>query len=123
MREVAGAPAPGVTGMALMPMGRYFARLSRADEDYTREGVAALPAALDRVDELIADGTIGRPGQPNAADFQIASTVAALRAFGDLAPALAGRPGLDLAGRLFPRRGPELPPFMPAEWLAPLRAG
>jgi glutathione S-transferase len=121
MREVLGAPAPGLTGRFLLPVGRYFAHLSRANDDYTRQGVAALPAALDHVDELIADGTIGRAGEPTAADFQIASTIAVLRSFADIAPALATRPGLELATRLFPREGQELPPFLPAEWLTALR--
>ena len=121
MREVLGAPAPGLTGWSLVPMARYFARLSRADDAYTRQGLAALPAALDRVDELIAQGTIGQAGEPTAADFQIASTVAVLRSFADLAPALDGRPGLALADGLFAQRGHSLPPFLPAEWLTPLR--
>lgn len=121
MREVVGAPAPGVAGASLVPMARYFARLSRANDDYTRQGVAALPAALDRVDALIGDGTIGRLDEPTAADFQIASTIAVLRAFADIVPALEGRPGLELAKALFPREAQALPPFLPAQWLAPLR--
>jgi hypothetical protein len=100
------------------PQTRYFAHVSRATDENTRAGVAKLPHLLDRVDELIADGTIGRPGEPNAADFQIASTIAVLRVFADIRPMLEGRPGTELAQRLFPREAPPLPEFMPAEWLA-----
>src|SRR5919107_928897 len=65
--ETAKLPAPGVTGNALWPAARYFAALSRASDDYTRGGVARLPEVVDRVDALIADGTIGRADEPTAA--------------------------------------------------------
>ena len=121
MENVVRAPMPGLVAPALVPMARYFAHLSRADDEFTREGVALLPRALDRVDELIAAGTIGQADEPTAADFQIASTLAVLRGFADIRPAIEGRPGAELAERLFPRRAQELPPFLPEEWLKPLR--
>lgn len=114
-------PAPSVVGVASMPAGRYFAHLSRATDENMRAGIARLPELLDHVDALIADGTIGRPGEPTAADFQIASSVAVLRSFGDIKGAVEGRPAAELAERLFPRALPELPPFLPEEWLAPVR--
>ena len=121
--EAARTPLPAAVASALaMPAGRYFAYLSRASDDYTREGVAAMPAALDHVDELIAQGVIGRPDEPNAADFQIASTIAVLRGFADLRGEMEGRPGTELSLRLFPRRGVETPPFLLQEWLQPLRS-
>jgi glutathione S-transferase len=119
--EVAKMPAPGLTSVPLIPVLHYFARLSRATDENTRAGVASLPGALDHVDQLIAEGTIGRPGEPNAADFQIASTIAVLRNFADVKGELEGRPGTELAARLFPRDVPEVPPFMPSEWLTALR--
>jgi glutathione S-transferase len=117
----AGMPAPAVVGVASMPIGRWFAHLSRATEENTRAGVARVPELIDHVDALIADGTIGRPGEPTAADFQIASSVAVLRSFSDIKPAIEGRPASDLVDQLFPRRLPELPPFLPEEWLGPVR--
>lgn len=114
-------PAAGTTSKAFIPVLRYFARLSRATEENTRAGVAKLPEALDHVDELIARGTIGVPDEPTAADFQIASTLAVLRSFSDLRPELEGRPGTELAERLFPRTVPTLPPFLPSEWLSGLK--
>jgi glutathione S-transferase len=116
-----GLPLPAVAGPATMPIGRYFAHLSRATDERMRDGLARLPAVLDQADALVADGTIGRPGEPNAADFQIASSVAVLRGFADLRETVAGRPSEDLAKRLFPRFAADLPAFLPAEWLAPLR--
>jgi glutathione S-transferase len=119
--NVAKMPAPGVTSALMVPQARWFARVSRATDENTRAGVARLPELLDRVDVLIADGTIGRPGEPNAADFQIASTIAVLRVFADVRPAVEGRPGAELARTLFPRDVAQLPPFLPEEWLEPLR--
>jgi glutathione S-transferase len=121
LENLVRAPAPGVVSAAMVPQTRYFAHVSRANDENTRAGVARLPALLDRVDALIADGTIGREGEPNAADFQIASTIAVLRVFGDLATAVEGRPGAELATKLFPVNVPLLPPFMPEDWLRPIR--
>src|SRR4051794_30474675 len=117
VKNVAKMPAPAVTSVLMIPQVRYFQYVSKATDDYTREGVQRLPQLLDHVDELIAHGTIGRRGEPNAADFQIASTIATLRAFVDVHPVLEGRPGTELARELFPADVPELPPFMPRDWL------
>jgi glutathione S-transferase len=122
VENVAKLPAPGVTSALMVPQARYFQYVSKASDENTRAGVERLPAVLDHVDALIADGTIGRPGEPNAADFQIASTIAVLRVFADIKPAIEGRPSAELAQRLFPRDVAELPPFLPEEWLMPLRA-
>jgi glutathione S-transferase len=119
--ETANVPAPAVAAAAFVPVGRYFAYLSRANEENTRAGVARLPEVLDHVDALISDGTIGRADEPTAADFQIASTVAVLHGMADLHDFVDGRPGADLAKRLFPRVRGGIPPFLPEEWLAPLR--
>jgi glutathione S-transferase len=115
--NVAKMPVPAVTSALMAPQAKYFQHVSKATDDYTREGVERLPALLDHVDELIAQGTIGRPEEPNAADFQIASTIAVLRVFADIKPAIEGRPCAEVARRLFPRDVAELPPFLPAEWL------
>jgi glutathione S-transferase len=121
LAKESGLPAPGVVGRLTMPAGRYFAYLSRANDESMREGIARLPELLDHVDALIADGTIGREGEPNAADFQIASSIAVLLGFGDLRGAVEGRPGAELAARLFPKPAADMPAFLPEEWLAPLR--
>jgi glutathione S-transferase len=61
--------------------------------------------------------------EPNAADFQIASSVRALLNVEDLKPATNGRPASDLALRHLPEFGTDFPPgLLPAEWLEPLRA-
>jgi glutathione S-transferase len=81
------------------------------------EGLAALPAKLDHVDELIERGIIGGE-QPNAADFQIASTVRVLGNIGDLDELLADRPASELAHRLFPDYPGHIPAgAYPAGWV------
>lgn len=122
MATEAGVPAPRLVGPANAPVARYFARKVGADDD-DRVGasVAGIPAKLDHVDGLIADGVIGGP-EPNAADFQIAPTVRVLMTFEDLAPAFEGRPAAALATRLLPKYPSSVPAgFVPAAWLAPLR--
>jgi glutathione S-transferase len=64
------------------------------------EYLPALPALIDRVDELIAEGVIG--GVPNVADLQILSSVRLLLNLGDLAPDIADRPCGVRARELFP---------------------
>lgn len=81
------------------------------------EDLAGLPAKLDHVDALIADGTIGGD-EPNAADLQLGSTLRVLLCVGDLHPLMAGRPLEELARRWFPDY-PGLVPAgaYPADWL------
>ena len=116
-------------GGPLDPAGTDYAiRFLRAGWKYHKitavqlaEDLAGLPAKLDHVDRLIADGVIGDE-QPNAADLQIASTVRVLLLVGDLAPLLEGRPAAELARRLFPDYPGEVPSgAYPAGWV-PARA-
>ena len=84
-----------------MPIIRELARISHADEGGVRSALDDLPGLLDRVDSLIEEGTIGAAA-PNAADFQILSSVRVLLEFEDLAPLLEGRPCAPPARSLFP---------------------
>lgn len=117
-RELAatsGIPLPRLAGMALKPVAARFARVSNADDAAIRRDMTRLPALLDRVDELIADGVIGEE-TPNAADFQIGSTVRTLLAFEDLVPVLEGRPAAGMARKLVPDLPGSIPPVLPGEW-------
>ena len=122
--ELVGVPAPGLLGRLNAPVARAFARASGADEARVRADLAALPSLLDRVDALIAEGAIGGE-EPNAADFQIASSVRVLAAFPELRPLVASRPAGQLALRLFPRYPDPVPAPMPAGAVAapPVPAG
>ena len=102
------------------PLIRMAMRLNDSTDDVVRAQIAAIPAALDKVDAWIAEGVISGE-EPNAADFQLATTVSLLMAFADIAPAIEGRPAGDLARRLVSEPPGWIGPIFPAEWLAPLR--
>lgn len=99
--EVGWLPLKRLNAHLNKPVSAHWARRSGATDDQVRSSVAALPAALDRVDELIAEAVIGGP-QPNAADFQLAATVRVCLASPTVRPTLEGRPCADLAYRLMP---------------------
>jgi glutathione S-transferase len=114
----------GGVGM-LDPAGTDFAiRTLRAMWKYHHitaqrlyDDLQALPAKLDHVDALIADGVIGGD-RPNAADLQIGSTLEVLATVGDLQPLLRDRPAGRLAAQWFPGRQGEIPAgAFPAGWV------
>jgi glutathione S-transferase len=81
------------------------------------DGLQSLPEMLDRIDALAADGTIGTP-HVTAADLQIGSSLRVLLVVEDLHPLIVGRPGEEIARRLFPDY-PGLVPAgaLPAGWV------
>jgi glutathione S-transferase len=101
-------PAPMIRASAPM-IARLAGRMNRATDAAARRDLAALPGYLDKIDGLIADGTIGDAEHPNAADLQIISTVRLLMTLQDLQPLLAARPCGELATRLFPTADGEMP--------------
>lgn len=111
-----GVPLPGYAALAMGLPAMAFARLTGVSPDVVERDVRALPGWLDRADDLVAENTIGGQ-EPNAADFQIGSTVAALLAFEDFRPLVAGRPVAQVAERHFRPPKVTLPPFLPAAWL------
>src|SRR5215217_398618 len=104
-----GMPAPGVAAVVQRPLIAVFAHISSADDATVRADIQRLSSALDHVDSLIAAGVIGGD-QPNAADFQIGSSVWALTRFSDLSRFLEDRPAAALAGRLLPMGVERVPP-------------
>lgn len=104
-----GMPLPSLVGALNQPIARWTATRVDADEAHARANLAGLRDTLDRVDRLIADGVIGDPDAPNAADFQIAPSIRSLDAVGELAPLFEGRPCETLARRLMPDF-PDAPP-------------
>jgi glutathione S-transferase len=90
-------------------IARLEARLNRTNDGVSRSALKALPAQLAKVDTWIADGTIGNPEHPNAADLQLASTIRFLLTLADARPLIDGRPCAELAIRLFPKMDGELP--------------
>jgi glutathione S-transferase len=101
-------PAPAVRFLA-PAIAAAASRLNRTDAGVARRDLQELPAQLDRVDAWMADGTMGDPQHPNAADLQILSTVRLLLTLADVRPLLDGRPSSDAARRLFPDWDGEMP--------------
>ncbi len=73
-------------------------RMRDVSDESLEEDLAMLPETLDRVDAWIADGIVGGD-EPNAADFQLAPSLAELLGMEDLRPLIAGRPAAGLASR------------------------
>lgn len=110
-----GNPMPALTARAMMPVAALYARREEArSTDRLRADWAATPAHLDHVDELHARGVIGGD-ELNAADFQIGTTLRVMLAFEDFAPLLAGRPGEELARRIWPAFPYKVPSLLPSE--------
>ncbi len=112
-------------GEPLDPPGTDFAmRYVRASWKYhgiTAErlagDLAGLPAKLDHVDALAAEGVVGGD-EPTAADLQIAATLRVLLTVGDVERLMAGRPVERLARRWFPDYPGHVPAgAFPAGWL------
>lgn len=101
------------------PIIALSVRFNEANDDNVRRRLAELPEMLEKVDELIAAGTIGGE-QPNAADFQIATTLRLAMTLDDLRPAIESRPAGQLAMRIAPDYPGHTPPILPAAWLEPL---
>jgi glutathione S-transferase len=114
-------PAPDLVAIAMKPLAAYYARTMESDgrrgsEESVRADLRGLPGMLDRVDRLLADGTLTLE-PPNAATFQVLATVRLLDAFKDLRPMVREHACAEPANRLFPDYPVELPSFMDAEWL------
>ncbi len=109
----------GVAVATAGPVVWGAARLNDADDEHLKADIAALPAALDKVDKAIKDGTIGGK-QPNVGDYQVAPSIRLMLTLDDLRPAIEGRPAGELAMRLFPGFPGHAPPVLPQEALAPL---
>jgi glutathione S-transferase len=107
--DVAGVPAPAVMAALTKPIAARRSAEVGGDEATIREDVARLPGLLDHVDALVGAGVIGSD-RPNAADFQILSTVRVLLDFKAL-PAAEDRPSAQRARRLFPHWEGEMPYF------------
>lgn len=111
----------GVALKTAGPIVAASARFNEATDDNVRRGLAAMPAMLQKIDDWIADGTIGGE-QPNVADFQIAPSLRLAMTLDDLRPAIESRPAGELAKRLVPTYPGKTPPVLPPAWLQPLRS-
>jgi glutathione S-transferase len=91
-------------------------KINRASDEAARNDLQRLPELLDHIDELIAQGVIGGD-EPNAADYQIATSMRLLMAFDQLRPLIENRPAGALALKVAPDPGGRVPAALPSEWL------
>jgi glutathione S-transferase len=105
-----GLPVP-VLARTARPAVWAASRANHATEEAARADLVALPALFDRVDRLIADGTLDGDDL-NVADFQIGTSVRLLMSFDDLRPSLEGRPAGSHAMRVAPDYPGRVPPLL-----------
>lgn len=106
----------GLAVKTAAPIVALSARFNCATDDVVRSELADLPAALDRVDEALADGVIGG-SQLNLADCQVAPSLRLMMTIEDLRPKIEGRPAGGYALRLVPDYPGRIPAgALPADW-------
>ena len=108
----AGYPLPAVTARLTLPLASWLARTVGADDEQIRADLRELPSHINRVDALIADGTLDGESL-NAADFQIGTTTQFLLSLPPLREVIAGRPAERHALRVAPDFGEEMPFSLP----------
>ena len=115
-------PLPGWMVQRSGPIvARVGAWVNGATDSELREQLAQLPGHLDKVDSWIEEGVMGGR-RPNASDLQIGASIRLLQTVEDLRPLLEGRPGAELAQRVYPEfAGRVSAGAIPADWL-PARA-
>src|SRR5437763_12409634 len=118
MAEQSPLPGAGVAALLTGPISRYYARLASAGESTVRRDLAELPAHLERVDRLLADGVVSTE-RPTAASYQVLCSVRSLDGFDDLHELVAAHPAAAAARELFPDDfTPEpVPRYPPRDWL------
>jgi glutathione S-transferase len=110
----------GLAVKTAAPIIAAAVRFNRATDEAVRADLAGLPGALERIDDWIEEGVLGDES-PNAADFQIATSIRLLMTLEDLRPAIEARPAGDLAVRVVPDFPGRVAPVLPPHWLEPLR--
>jgi glutathione S-transferase len=110
----------GLAVRTAAPIVALSARFNEATDENVRRDLAALPGLLDKVDAWIEAGVLNGE-QLNAADFQIAPSIALAMTYDDLRPWIEDRPAGKLANRVAPNYPGKSPPILPPAWLQQLR--
>ena len=107
--EGARFPLPAFALRAAVPViGRIELRLNQTGDDARAADLQALPSWLDRIDGWLADGTLDG-AVVNAADLQIAPSLALVMRIADVRVLVGPRPCGHWAERLFPDFHGDLP--------------
>jgi glutathione S-transferase len=110
----------GLATRTAAPIIAASVRLNRASDENVRSDLAALPGALERIDDWIDEGLLG--GETiNVADLQVATSIRLLLTLDDLRAAIEERPAGELALRIVPSFPGRVGPVFPAAWLQPTR--
>lgn len=110
----------GLAVRTAAPIIALEVRINDADDENVRRGLAGLPGQLDKIDAWIEEGVLGSE-EPNAADFQIATSLGLAMTLDDLRPAIENRPAGRLAKRIVPNYPGKAAPILPPAWLQQLR--
>ena len=108
-------PLLGVFKATLPAIRPVVAFQMRKPDEIGKAAVQALPAQLDRVDTLLADGVIG--GEPNVVDFQVAPSVRLMLCFDQLREHIDARPAGRFARAMVPDYPGRFKAVIPAEWM------
>jgi glutathione S-transferase len=119
-------PAREFVGRVLRLLVGPYTRTIEADgrcanEAGVRADLAVLPSMLDRIDHLLADGTL-KLDPPNAAALQILATVRLLDGLEDLHDLVRAHKSAEPSRELFPNYRVKLPRFLDPAWLEPIVA-
>jgi glutathione S-transferase len=109
----------GLAVRTAAPIISLEVRINDAGDENVRRGLAALPGRLDRIDAWIEEGVLGGE-ELNAADFQIAASLALAMTLDDLRPAIENRPAGALARRIASDYPGKSAPILPPAWLQAL---
>jgi glutathione S-transferase len=110
----------GLAVRTAAPIIALEVRINDAGDENVRRGLASLPGQLDKIDAWIEAGVLGGE-QLNAADFQIAASLALAMTLDDLRPAIDDRPAGALAKRAMPHYPGKAAPILPPAWLQQMR--
>jgi glutathione S-transferase len=126
LRAWGEATEPGLERWMKIHLGVPISKVAKygngATNGAVREDLARLPELLDQVDALVEEGVIGGDA-PNAADFQVLSTVGIWMNLAAIRPAIERRPCGPPAAKLFPNYYGSIPGgLLPDEWFTNLNS-
>ena len=102
------------TSAPLVYLSRHF---NGADDEAVRRDLAALPAMISRIDAALESGLLGSAA-PNAADYQVATSLRLLMSTDDVRPLIEDHPAAAYARRVCPEFPGHAPAALPHEWTA-----
>jgi glutathione S-transferase len=107
----------GVVRASLPVVGPFVKAQLKTPDAAAEKAALALPEQLDRVDALLVEGVIGG-AQPNAADFQVATSVRLAMCFDQLRERIEARPAGAHALRICPDYPGRFGAVLPEAWIA-----